>query len=126
MRIFLRFAAGYMFLTTLFTARLVAQFLKRGDLTLLLKSGPFGILTFAGWLITLVAGIPAAILLWRMRDLGRVTTAAVVGSIGLYYLLSVALFRTPQTAYAQILFNVVFSSVLVAILLSPAARRACH
>jgi hypothetical protein len=126
MRIFLRFAAGYMFMTTLFTARLVAQFLKRGDLMLLLKSGPFGILTFAGWLITLVAGIPAAILLWRMRDLGRVTTAAVVGSIGLYYLLSVALFRTPQTAYAQILFNVVFSSVLVAILLSPAARRACH
>lgn len=126
MRIFLRLVAAYTFLSVVSTIRLLIHIWQQGGFLPLLKSGTFGMATMLGWLITLVAGVPGAVLLWRMRDLGRIATAIVIGSTGLYYLLCLALFRTPQTSYGTILFYVVFSGALVAIILSPAAGRSCR
>jgi hypothetical protein len=95
MRIFLRLVAGYTFLTVLFTIELLVHIWQRGGFPLLLKSGFFGIAAFIGWAITIFAGVPAAVLLWRLRNSGRIVTAIVLGSTGLYYSLGLAFFRKP-------------------------------
>jgi hypothetical protein len=126
MRIFLRVVAGYTFLTVLFTINLLIHIWQRGGFPLLLKSGFLGIATFIGWAITIFAGVPAAVLLWRLRDSGRIATAIVLGNIGLYYLLGLVFFRKPQSSTGELLAGVVFSGALVWGILSPAAARACR
>lgn len=126
MRIFLRLVAGYTFLTVPFTIELVIHMWQQGGVPLLLRSGFFGIATLIGWAITIFAGVPAAVLLWRLRNSGRITTAIVLGSTGLYYLLGLTFFRKPQSSIGEILFAIVFSGALVWVLLSPAAARTCR
>jgi hypothetical protein len=79
----------------------------------LAHSGAFGILTIAGWLITLVVGPPAAVLLWKQNDAGRIASIIVWGSICLYYLLSAALFWNSSMLYGRITVDVAFSAALV-------------
>lgn len=126
MRIFLRVVAVYTFFTVLFTINLLTHIWQRGGFPLLLKSGVFGITTFIGWAVTIFAGVPAAVLLWRLRNSGRIATAIVLGSIGLYYLLGLVFFRKPQSSTGELLFGIVFSGALVWGILSPAAARACR
>jgi hypothetical protein len=126
MRIFLRVVAVYTFFTVLFTINLLTHIWQRGGFPLLLKSGVFGIATFIGWAVTIFAGVPAAVLLWRLRNSGRIATAIVLGSIGLYYLLGLVFFRKPQSSTGELLFGIVFSGALVWGILSPAAARACR
>jgi hypothetical protein len=125
MSILLRLVAGYTFFVVVFTARLIVEFSRHGQILPLLKSGPLGIVTVTGWLITLFFGVPAAVLLWRKKDLGRFATGIVLGSIGLYYVISLTFFNS-HTNEVSILLRIFFSGVMVALVLSPAARRLCQ
>jgi len=125
MHLFLRLVAGYTFLTVLLTIRLLIRIWQYHGFLTLLRTGSFGIASFVGWAITILGGVPAAVLLWRMRNSGRIATAIVLGSIGLYYLLGLAFFRKPQSSIGPILFGIIFSGALVSVVLSPAAARAC-
>jgi hypothetical protein len=126
MRILLRLIAGFTFLSVVGTLILVIRIWHWGGMLSLVRSGSFGILTIAGWVITLVVGPPAVVLLWKQNDAGRIAAIIVWGSICLYYLLFAVLFRNPNMLYGQITFDIVGSAVLVVVLLSSRARLACQ
>ena len=70
MRILFRLVAGFTFLSVIGTLVLVIVIWQRGGMLYLAHSGPFGILTLGGWVITLVIGPPAVVLLWKQKDAG--------------------------------------------------------
>jgi hypothetical protein len=92
----------------------------------LISTGAFGLLTALGWLITLVVGPPAVVLLWRQRDAGRRASIAFWGSICVYYLLGLTFFRTPATQYGYTFLYIICSMVPLALLISPRAKMACR
>jgi hypothetical protein len=126
MRILLRLIAGFTFLSVIGTLLLVIRIWHWGGMLSLVHSGSFGILTIAGWVITLVVGPPAVVLLWRQNDAGRIAAIIVWASICLYYLFFVVLFRNPNALYGQMTFDIAGSAVLVVFLLSSRARQACQ
>lgn len=126
MRIVLRLIAVWTLLTVLATLALVLGFWLRGAILPLFHSGPFGLLTALGWFITLVVGPPAAALLWRQSDAGRVASIGLWGSICLYYLLGLLFFRTPATRYGYAFVCIIGSMVPVVLLVSPQAKSACR
>jgi hypothetical protein len=77
MRILLRLIAGFTFLSVIGTILFVIGTWLRGGMVSLVHSGAFGVLTIAGWLITLVVGPPAAVLLWKQNDAGRIASIIV-------------------------------------------------
>src|ERR1700722_7490666 len=124
MRILLPLVAGFTFLSVIGTLVLVIHTWQRGGMSSLAHSGTFGIMTIAGWAITLVVGPPAVVLLWRQNDTGRIAAIIVWASVCLYYLFFVTLFRNPMMLYGQITFDIAGSAVLVLFLLSTRARQA--
>jgi hypothetical protein len=126
MRILLRLIAGFTFLSVIGTLLLVIRIWHWGGMLSLVHSGSFGILTIAGWVITLVVGPPAVVLLWKQNYSGRIAAIIVWASICLYYLFFVVLFRNPNALYGQMTFDIAGSAVLVVFLLSSRARQACQ
>ena len=126
MRILLRLVAGFTFLSVIGMLVLVIGVLHRGAMSSLAHSGSFGILTIAGWVITLVVGPPAVVLLWKQRNAGRIAASIVWASVCLYYLFFVTLFRNPNALYGKMAYNIAGSAVLVFFLLSSRARQACQ
>jgi hypothetical protein len=126
MRIVLRLIAGVPLLPVIATLVFVLQFWRRGGMLPLVSTGPFGLLTALGWLITLVVGPPAVVLLWRKNDAGRRASIMFWGSICLYYLLGLAFFRTPATRYGSTFLCIIVSMVPLALLVSPQAKIACR
>jgi hypothetical protein len=125
MRIVLRLIAGFTLLSLIGTFIFVLQFWLRGGILPLLQTGPFGFLTVLGWVITIVVGPPAILLLWRLNDGGRRASVLFWASIFLYYLLTLVFFRTPSTRYGTILWSIVGSIIAMALLVSRQARLAC-
>jgi hypothetical protein len=125
MRIVLRLIAVVTLLSVIATLMLVLGFWQRGGILPLVRTGPFGLLTAIGWLITLVVGPPAVVLLWRRNDAGRRASIIFWGSICVYYLLCLAFFRTPHTLYGSMSLCILGSMVLLALLVSPQAQLAC-
>jgi hypothetical protein len=126
MRILLRLIAGFTLLSVIGTLVLVIGIWQRGGMLSLAHLGSFGILTVAGWVITLVVGPPAAVLLWKQNDAGRIAAIVVWASVCLYYLFCAALFRNPNTLSGKMTFDIAGSAVLVFFLLSSRARQACQ
>jgi hypothetical protein len=126
MRILLRLVAGFTFLSVIGTLVLVIGIWQRGGMSSLAHSGSFGIFTIAGWVITLVVGPPAVVLLWKQNDAGRIAAIIVWASVCLYYLFCAALFRNPNTLYGKMTFDIAGSAVLVVFLLSSRVRQACQ
>ena len=126
MRIVLRLIAAWTLLSVLATLALVFGFSLRGAVWPLFHSGPFGLLTALGWLITLVVGPPAVILLWRRDESGRKVSIGFWGSICLYYLLSLLFFRTPGTRFGYAFVCIIGSLLPVVLLVSPQAKSACR
>jgi hypothetical protein len=126
MRILLRLVAGFTLLSVVGTLLLIGALWHRGALSLLLQSGTFGFLTLAGWFLTLVAGGPAVVLLWRPTDSGRIAAAIAWGSIGLYYAVNIVMSRHFGTNYVRASVYIAVCGALVALVLSPQARRACR
>ena len=126
MRILFRLVAGFTFLSVIGTLVLVIVIWQRGGMLYLAHSGPFGILTLGGWVITLVVGPPAVVLLWKQKDAGRIAAIVVWASVCLYYLFFVTFFWNPNMLSGKMTFNIAGSAVLVLFLLSSRARRACQ
>jgi CHASE2 domain-containing sensor protein len=93
-----------------------------GGFGALLRSGPLGVITMTGWLIIMVAGPVAAILLWRMRRLGLVITVALCRIALVYYVVGF-FFRAPQSPATPILAAAAVNGLVLAVLASSAARR---
>ncbi len=125
MRLFFRVLAGFTLIMALATLRFVVNLWRGGALAAFLESGAFGLLTAAGWVATLVAGLPAVVLLWRRTDAGRLAGIIVYGSICIYYLLCLAFFRSSMMLYGPMFLRIIGSGILVILLLSPQARKAC-
>jgi uncharacterized membrane protein YuzA (DUF378 family) len=126
MRVLFRLISGFSFFTVIGTLLLVLGMWLRGGIPFLAHSGALGALTIAGWLITLIVGPPAVVLLWKQKNLGRIASAILWASIGLYDLAGVAFFRGPGALVGRISYQIIGCTGLVIFLLSPKARRACQ
>jgi len=93
-----------------------------GGFGALLRSGPLGLISTAGWLIIMVAGAVGAILLWRMRRIGLVVTVALCRVALVYYIVGF-MFRAPQSPVTPILAAAALNGLVLAVLASSAARR---
>jgi hypothetical protein len=125
MRILLRLVAVFTLLSVVGTLFLVGAIWHRGAIPLLLQSGTFGFLTVAGWFLTLVAGGPAVVLLWRPTNLGRIAAAITWSSIGLYYAINLTMSHSFGGNYIRVFIYIAVCGALVALVLSPQAREAC-
>jgi hypothetical protein len=124
MRILLRFVAGFTLLSVVFTVKLILGMWHSGVMAALIQSGRTGALTIAGWVITILVGLPSAILLWRQREPGRIGTIIVWASVCLYYLIFLIL--SPELLHGRLTFYLVGSAALVALLSTPKVRQACQ
>jgi hypothetical protein len=125
MRIVLRLIAVVAALSVIGTAMFILGFGMRG-LQGVLASGLFGAITIAGWVTTFVAGSIAAVQLFRPRESGRIAALVLFGSMLLYYLVGLAAFREPYAPVLPIVIMCIPLAALVAVLLLPAAKRACR
>jgi len=112
-------------LAVLLTALSVVQFAFSGALVALASSGAPGFATLAAWAVILAAGPVAAIQLWRLRTMGLVVTAMLCALTLVYYIVGLLFLRAGGAPTMPIIGAVVVNGVLFALLLSPAARRAC-
>lgn len=125
MRIFLRVVASIVALAVVFTALMVLQAALTGALAALWRSGAFGIATLLGWLLILIVGPVGAVQLWRLRRVGLWATALLCGFALSYYVLGTLLLGGPKIPSTPIAEAVVCNAVVLALLLSPPARRVC-
>lgn len=125
MRIVLRLLAAWTFFSVFATLVFVVRVWKRGGISWVVGTSLFEHLTALGWLITLVIGPPAVVLLWSQREAGRRASLVFWGSICVYYLLGLTFFRTPGTQYGYTFFNIFCSLIPLALLVSPQAKTAC-
>jgi hypothetical protein len=125
MRIILRLIAAVTLLSVIATLVFVLAFWRRGGMLPLVSTGPFGLLTALGWLITLVVGPPAVVLLWKQNNAGRIASIIFWASICLYYVLGLAFFRTPATRYGSVFLCIMGSMIPLALLVSRQAKIAC-
>jgi hypothetical protein len=93
-----------------------------GGFGALLRSGPLGLISTAGWLIIMAAGAVGAILLWQMRRIGLVVTVALCRVALVYYIVGF-MFRAPQSPVTPILAAAAVNGLVLAVLASSAARR---
>jgi hypothetical protein len=126
MRILLRLIAGFTFFTVIGTLFFIVAMYLRGGLPYLIHSGPLGGLTIAGWIITLIVGPPAVVLLWKHNNVGRIAAIIVWASVCLYYVACLVFFRNPNMLYGKTGFNLAGSAAFALFLLSPKVRSACQ
>lgn len=125
MNVLLRIIAVFVGLAVILTALPMVHFAFSGDLTTLARSGALGLITIAAWLIMLATGPVAAIQLWRRRRVGLFATAMLSGLVVVYYVVGLFL-RNPASPLMPIFGAIVVNGVLLALLLSSAAQRACR
>lgn len=125
MGLLLRTIAATASISIVFTIWLMLRLAGSRGFGPLAAAGPLGILTLIGWAITLVAGPVAVVQLWRLKQSGRMAGLVMFGFGVLYYAAGFIWLRTPEAPTAQIVAAALAHAVPVAILASPAARRAC-
>jgi len=113
-------------LAVVMTVAIALQFVKNDRIGVLLSLGVFGVLTLAGWILTVLVGPFAALQLWRLRPSGRRATAFLAACATIYYALGLVFFRGPGTKVAVVVFMVAFNAAAVAFLLSGPARVQCR
>jgi hypothetical protein len=107
------------------TLLLTRRFWRFGGFGALMATGAFGLITVLGWTLTLAVGPVAAVRLWRLRESGRRTTLLLAVYTLLYYIVSGLFFRQPGAASPKLWLALGGNALLVLLLLSPSARRAC-
>ena len=106
-------------------ARSVGQEWASGELATMWRSGAIGSGTLCFWAVTLLIGPVAAVQLWRLRQVG-LFASGLLGAFGLVdALVRLLFYRTPDTTIQALLLQVFLSSALLALVGSPAARKAC-
>jgi len=125
MRILLRIVAVVVALAVVLMALMIVQFTVVGSFMTFGRSGALGILTIAAWLAVLTCGPVAAVQLWRLRRVG-LSLATMLCAIGVaYFLVGLFFLRTAEAPLTPILGSILVNGVVLGLLLSPAARRAC-
>jgi hypothetical protein len=124
MRMALRMLALLVALSVVFTVMFIVQF-NAARLKALTATGALGIVTYAGWVLTLLIGPFAAIQLLRLRNNGRIAAAILFGIMATYYILGAWLFREPGTPIVPIAFTALLCAMCMSILLLPQARAVC-
>jgi hypothetical protein len=109
-----------------FTLALVWRFWRLGGFGPLMATGAFGLITVLGWVLTLAVGPVATVQLWRIRESGRLTSLFLAAYGVLYYAAGWVFFRQPATETSRVWLGAVGNALLVAVLVSGRARRACH
>jgi hypothetical protein len=125
MRIVLRIVALVTGLAVLQTVLLIAQIASSGGLMVLGRSGALGFATFGAWFVILVAGPVASVQLWRLRRNGLFTTTALCALALVYYLVGFLFLRAQDAPVGPIVVAILLNGAVVALLVSPAARRVC-
>jgi hypothetical protein len=82
MRFVIRGVAVLTAISVAFTVWFIVAFAVNGGVRPLLATGALGVLTVAGWIVSLVAGPIAAVRLWRLHEpvVAPVLCFLVVGS----------------------------------------------
>ena len=98
-----------------------------GEFTLLFRSGVLGIETVVVWFIILAAGPVASLQLWRLRRMGLFLTAILCGLAFIYFAVGLFLqiLQNPDAPRMEVFKLVLLTGTLLALLMSPAARRSC-
>ena len=125
MPIVLRAIAAIAGVSVLFTLVLIAAIVGPRGFGPLLAAGPLGLMTIAGWIVTLAVGPYAAVQLWYRRERGRIAGLILFGFGAAYYLAGFFWLRSPEARSAQIILAFAGYAVPLLILASPQARRAC-
>lgn len=112
-------------LSVVLTFAWVVRFAFNGVLTAIARSATFGVVTIGGWLVLLTAGPVASVQLWRLRRTGLFLTTILCAMAFTYYLAGLFFLRGPGAPLMPILEAIAINGLLLALLLSPAARRAC-
>jgi hypothetical protein len=113
-------------ISVIFTVWLVLLLLTRGALPSLAGAGALGILTMAGWAVTLILGPFAVVRLWQLRESGRLAGIVLFAFGTLYYAAGLIWLRSPDAPTSQIVLALVAYALPAILLTLPAARRACH
>lgn len=124
MPLLLRGVALLSALSVVATAAFIAQFGVRG-IAALYATGAFGVVTLLGWLITFIAGPIAAVELFRLNQRGRIAAAVLFATMLVYYVVGYLAFRQPGASAERIVALSTFLCLLLALVLSPAAKRTC-
>lgn len=124
MKVVLRLIGLLAGLAVIATALFIIRFAQVG-MRPLLATGAFGAITILGWLVTFIAGPIAFVQLLRVRNSGRIAGVVLFGYMLFYYLIGLFAFREPNAPLAPIVELCILLSVLVALLVSPFARRTC-
>lgn len=126
MRVVLRILAIAVGVEIIQTVSMVWYFWSSNGLKDLAAEGTFGWATFLGWFLTMTLGLFGATQLWRLLSSGRIALSLLAAFAVLYY--SLGWLLIPQTgtgALSRIGLQIAGNIFLIAILLSPPARRAC-
>ena len=123
MRIVLRVIAVVTAISVCTTAWFIAWMARTGGLQALFHAGLLGVITFAGWGVTLVLGPITAVQLWRVRETGRRAGIFLYGYGVLYYLFGFGL-RSPDSSIDQIISAAGMPALTFVVLLLPRARAA--
>jgi hypothetical protein len=125
MRTLLRIVAVVVALAVVLTGLMIVQFTVMGSFITVARSGALGIPTIAAWLAILTCGPVAAVQLWRLRRVGLSLATMLCAIAVAYFLVGLFFLRTAEAALTPILGSILVNGVLLGLLLSPAARRAC-
>jgi hypothetical protein len=125
MRILFRIIAVVIALAVVVTALAIVQLAVIGSIVAVARSGALGALTIAGWLATLTLGPVAAVQLWRLRRMGLTLTTMLCAIAIAYLLIGLLFLRTAEAPVLPIVEGILANGLLLGLLLSPSARRAC-
>ena len=121
MKTVLRIIAATVGLAVVVNAIVIVQ-AGYGGFGALLRSGPIGLITTGGWLVVMLAGAVAAVLLWQMRRIGLVVTVALCRVALVYYIVGFFL-RGSESPGTPILAAAALNVLVLMVLASSAARR---
>lgn len=95
----------------------------RGELTPLVRSGAPGALSVANWILVILAGPVAAVGLFNLTRVGRRAAILLCLAALSYHAIGLTFWKTPETPLGPILEALAWNGGLLALLMSPAARR---
>jgi hypothetical protein len=125
LKVTLRIVAVLAALSVVFTVWFIASFAAAGGGSAMGTSGLLGILTLAGWVVSLTAGPFAAVQLWRHRDSGRRAGMILFGYGLAYYVIGLLVLRQPGAQVGQIIAAAAIYAIPLIVLAMPAACKAC-
>jgi|SRR6185312_11514046 len=127
MKIILKIVAVIVGFAVLGTVLMIFQFASTSSLKLLIRTGAFGVITIAAWCLILVGGPVASVQLWRLRRVGLYVAASLCGLALLYYLYGLYGYavRGSELHLDLLAVPILGNSIILALLLSPYARRVC-